>query len=168
MKRGDLVRIVASDGDAIGTGIYLGERWYDVFETFASYVYFTEGAEWKFSYFDEGFWNLEGPDWVRYDLVRMSKGPLGNTLRASREMLGAFGNLRDSSLVFWVTLLADQARVVASISAGNGTKDGVEMKVEIRQKQGEHYCFWLIFCDQIVRKSRKMCKGLLKSAKTDK
>ena len=36
MKRGDLVRIVASDGDAIGTGIYLGERWYDVFETFAS------------------------------------------------------------------------------------------------------------------------------------
>ena len=59
MKRGDLIRIVASDGDAIGTGIYLGERWYDVFETFASYVYFTEGAEWKFSHFDEGFWNLE-------------------------------------------------------------------------------------------------------------
>ena len=59
MKRGDLIRIVASDGDAIGTGIYLGERWYDVFETFASYVYFTEGAGWKFSHFDDGFWNLE-------------------------------------------------------------------------------------------------------------
>ena len=59
MKRGDLIRIVASDGDAIGTGIYLGERWYDVFETFASYVYLTEGGEWKFSHFDEGFWRLE-------------------------------------------------------------------------------------------------------------
>ena len=59
MKRGDLVKIVASDGHARGTGIYLGERWYDVLETFASYVYFTEGAEWKFSHFDEGFWNLE-------------------------------------------------------------------------------------------------------------
>ena len=59
MKRGELVKIVASDGHAIGTGIYLGERWYDVFETFASYVYFTEGSGWKFSHFEEPWWRLE-------------------------------------------------------------------------------------------------------------
>ena len=59
MKRGELVKIVASDGEAIGTGIYLGERWYDVFETFASYVYFTEGSGWKFSHFEKPWWRLE-------------------------------------------------------------------------------------------------------------
>ena len=59
MNPGDLVRIIASDGDCIGYGVYVREEWYSHLRTTCPQIFYSEGGRWTFGHFDSPWWKLE-------------------------------------------------------------------------------------------------------------
>jgi hypothetical protein len=59
MNPGDLVRIIARDGECIGRGVYICDEDYPILSKSCPLIFYSEGGRWTFGHFDPPWWSLE-------------------------------------------------------------------------------------------------------------
>jgi len=61
MKPGDLVRIIARDGECTGHGVYLYDEEYPILDKICPLIFYRDkgSKRWTFGHFDSPWWSLE-------------------------------------------------------------------------------------------------------------